>query len=399
MLKKYVSLLILVLLSSQAFAKTTLIEKMRVWPSPEKTRIVFDMSGPVKYRVFELHNPRRLVIDFKDARLLQNTYNLELTKTHINQVRSANHVDKSARVVFDLSQKLNSHVFVLPPNDVYGHRLVVDLGVSEREAILAMFSQDLPEILNQIEAAPKEVQKAPKAIAKPRRDFIVAIDAGHGGEDPGAVGLRGTREKDVVLGIAKQLRTMLNREPGLKAVLIRKGDYYVGLRNRVMRSRKIKADFFISIHADAALNRKASGASVYTLSNRGATSAAAKYLARRENKADSIGGINIGNKSGELASVLLDLSQTSSRKDSRVAAKSMINSLSQITKMHKKSIESAGFAVLKAPDIPSILVETGFISNPASERKLKTKKYQKKLAKALFSGIKNFARAQRSKQS
>jgi N-acetylmuramoyl-L-alanine amidase len=325
-------------------------------------------------------------------------------------------------LALDLEKPLKPSSFTLTPNQQYGHRLVLDLetGIeeaaseneneneneNEKQAILALFEADTPHPDLTAKISPKETKKsAPKVkktslskdktpipiktvVSKP--DFIVAIDPGHGGEDPGAIGPCGTREKDIVLSIARYLKEMIDKEPGMKSVLIRSGDYYVGLQDRVARARKHKADLFVSIHADAFPDKRAEGASVFTVSEKAASSTAAKWLADRENRSDLVGGVSLANKNQVLASVLLDLSQTASKEEGLHAAKHVLKSLNKVGSLHSRRVEQAGFAVLKAPDVPSVLVETGFISHPHSEKKLKTAQHQKKLASAIMAGIREY---------
>jgi N-acetylmuramoyl-L-alanine amidase len=259
--------------------------------------------------------------------------------------------------------------FLLKPNNAYGHRLVIDL-----------FHQGKKSTQSKVE----------RQVARGQRDVVVAIDAGHGGEDPGAKGHRGTREKDIVLAIARKLEKLVNAEPGMRAVMIRDGDYYLSLRKRIKKARKQRADLFISIHADAFHNPKARGSSVYVLSKRGASSEAAKWLANSENQADLIGGVSLDDKDDLLASVLLDLSQTATIEASLDVGSSILGGLKQIGKVHKHRVQQAGFVVLKSPDIPSVLVETAFISNPTEEKRLRTSSYQRKMARAMMRGIRNY---------
>jgi len=276
------------------------------------------------------------------------------------------------RIVLDLKQGVRPKSFTLTPNQQYGHRLVVDL-------------------YNKAETTGKVVAKKTVAEKKNQlRDLIIAIDAGHGGEDPGAIGRRGTKEKDVVYSIAKKLAALIKKEPGMRPVLIRKGDYYIGLRQRIDKARKFNADLLISIHADGFRDRRARGASVFVLSNRGATSEMARWLAEKENRSDLAGGVSLGDKDGLLAEVLLDLSQTATNEASLELADNMLGELKGISKTHKSSVQQAGFVVLKSPDIPSILIETAFISNPQEEKNLRSKKHQQKLARAMLRGIRDY---------
>ncbi len=347
-----------------------LVESVRVRPSPERTRIVFDLAGPVQHKTFTLSNPRRLVIDVTDAKLGASFDRLDLSRTPIRRIRSGNRAGGDLRVVLDLKSPVKPRSFVLTPILQYGDRLVVDLYTPDQQV------------------AP--VVKPPDRIAREMRDAVIAIDAGHGGDDPGAVGPGKLYEKDVVLGIAQRLHERLEKEPGFRSVLVRTGDYYVKHDRRTLIARQNLADIFVSVHADAFRTPEASGASVYAISLKGATSETAQWLAEKENRSDLIGGVenvSLNDKDDLLVEVLLDLSMTASLAMSLDVGKEVMNSLGKVTKLHKKRVEQAAFAVLKSPDIPSILVETGFISNPGEARKLARADYQDKLAEAIFNGI------------
>jgi len=348
----------------------TTIDSVRVRESPERTRIVFDLSGPVEHRIFALQNPRRLVVDIKSVEMKASFEGIDLSLTPIKGMRSAPRDDKDIRIVLDLRGQVKPRSFVLKPILQYGDRLVVDLYTSDQQIAPVIQKADL--------------------ISRRMRDVVIAIDAGHGGDDPGAVGKNKLYEKDVVLSIAKRLAASFNARPGYKAVLIRTGDYYLGHRKRTELARKNQADVFLSIHADAFKISKASGASVYAISQRGATSEAARWLAEKENRADLIGGVgsvSLDDKDDLLAGVLLDLSMTASLAMSLEMGGSVLRAIKPINKLHKKRVEQAAFAVLKSPDIPSLLIETGFISNPAEAKKLSTQKHQKNMANAIFTGI------------
>ena len=363
-------LMLALLLSPWAQAAGS-IENIRAWLAPDNIRLVFDLSSSVKHKVFMLDNPRRLVLDIEDAKLAVDVAGLGLNKGPIDQVRTGARGD-GIRLVLDLNTEVTPKSFQLAPNDQYGHRLVLDL---------AMDSADTP----QPAAQPQTVESGPL------RDIVVAVDAGHGGEDPGALGPGRIKEKEVVLSIAKEVARLINAEPGYRAELIRSGDYYVSLRGRTLKARKLNADLFVSIHADAARDKRARGASVWVLSGRGATSEMGRWLAQRENGADLIGGVgsvSLDDKDDVLASVLLDMSMTASQSSSREVAKRVHDNIARFAKMHKPYVEQAGFVVLKSPDIPSILVETGFISNPSEAKKLSNRSYQKQMAQAVVQGIK-----------
>lgn len=362
------SFLLMLLLVPQAQA-TQDIQNVRAWLAPDNTRLVFDLSGPVEHRLFTLSGPDRVVIDIDKARLQASLDSLGLEGSPVSQIRHSAR-GNGLRIVLDLKNDVRPKSFDLKPNEQYGHRLVVDLAMRE-EAIVT-----------------KTVVPVPGEEGK--RDVVVVIDAGHGGEDPGAIGPGGVREKDVVLKIAQELKRLIDSEKGYRAVLTRTSDYYISLRGRTGKARKSNADLFVSIHADAFKDPRARGASVWVLSGRGATSEMGRWLAQRENSADLIGGVgslSLGDKDDVLASVLLDMSMNASRKDSHKVASRIHANMSSFARMHKKHVEQAGFVVLKSPDIPSILVETGFISNPEEARKLKTASYQRQMAQSIYRGI------------
>ena len=354
-------------------ASQTDIDGLRVHASPGKTRIVFDLGQPVEHKIFPLTDPIRLVIDISSARFNLDVSNLVLEQTPIRQVRTASKNNgEDIRVVLDLNEEVRPSSFVLQPVMQYGHRLVVDL-----------HGKDQPSL-----TVPLKSQRSLTQMA----DVIIAIDAGHGGDDPGALGSGKLYEKDVVLGIAKKLHVLFEQEPGFSAKLIRDGDYYVSLRDRTTMARGSRADVFLSIHADAFKTSMVSGASVYALSLKGATSEAAKRLAEKENSADLIGGVggylSLADYDPETQEVIVDLMQTRSLSFSLKMGDSVLGNLKKVTKLHKKTVEQAAFAVLKSPDIPSLLIETGYISNPAEARKLATRSHQAKLANAIFKGVK-----------
>ena len=348
------------------------IKDIRFWTAPDHTRVVFDTAGPVKHEVFTLHNPERLVIDIPGAQAKDSLKTREVSAGLITGMRAAMNKPGVLRVVLDLKQGVRPSSFTLKPNREYGHRLVVDLYDKIDKGKAAVVKKTVTD---------RHIQS---------RDLVIAIDAGHGGEDPGAIGRHGTREKDVVFSIARRLQALINREPGMKAVLIREGDYYIGLRQRMDRARQLNADLFISIHADGFRDHRVRGSSVFVLSNRGATSEMARWLAEKENSSDLAGGVSLDDKDDLLAEVLLDLSQTATIEASLEVADNMLGELKGIGKTHKASVQQAGFMVLKSPDIPSILVETAFISNPQEEKKLRDKQHQQLLARAMLSGIQEY---------
>lgn len=363
------------------------IQNVRLWRAPDNTRLVFDLTGPADHTLFTLSSPERIVIDITGASFSATTSGLPLDGTPLTGLRSAPRDASSLRVVLDLSQGVTAKSFSLPPNQQYGHRLVVDLFDNDqpRESI----SLPSPDV-----ATPLPSNTTPKVnAASGDRLIVVALDAGHGGEDPGALGPGGVREKNVVLAIAQELKRLVDAEPGFKAELVRTGDYFIPLRRRTEIARKHNADLFVSVHADAFTRASAFGASVFALSDGGATSETARLLADRENRSDligGVGGVSLGNKDQVLASVLLDLSMTATLSASLDVGQQVLAAVGKITPLHKRRVEQAGFMVLKSPDIPSILVETGFISNPGEAKKLVTKSHQQALARAMHTGIRDY---------
>ncbi|RAR62163.1 MULTISPECIES: N-acetylmuramoyl-L-alanine amidase [Halomonadaceae] len=365
------------------------VDNMRLWAAPDHARLVFDLSSPVDADVFTLENPDRLVIDLADSKLQADSATLNLDGSAITAVRTGVRAGNDLRVVLDLERRVEPRHFSLSPNDQYGHRLVVDLEYPGESAVKDPI-EDMIRAQEQ-NAQPAQATSQASAAPHPKRDIIIAVDAGHGGEDPGAIGSRGTREKDVVLDIARSLKRIIDAAPGFRAVMIRDSDYYVGLRERTRIAREQKADFFVSIHADAFSSARPKGSSVFALSQRGATSETAKWLANSENRADLIGGVDgnlsLRDKDEVLRGVLLDLTMTATLNDSLAIGGQVLDRLKQVNPLHKPRVEQAGFVVLKSPDIPSLLVETGFISNPQEERRLSDPSHQRKLAQAVFSGI------------
>ncbi len=381
--------------SAVAFAETVDFKGVRLWAAPDHTRVVFDTSGTVKHKIFSLANPSRVVIDVPSAKASKTLVAAKNQSGLVQGIRTARKDKNTLRIVLDLTQGAKPKSFSLKPNEQYGHRLVVDL--YEQDTAPAKAAVKVPERQQPVkvagaassnEAAP--VKTTLTAADTSFRELVIAIDAGHGGEDPGAVGRRGTREKTVVLAIARKLAELIKKEPGMRPVMIREGDYYIGLRQRINKARQHNADLFISIHADAFRDHRARGSSVFVLSNRGASSEMARWLAAKENAADLAGGVSLDDKDDVLASVLLDLSQSASREASHEVASNMLGELKRLGKTHKSSVQSAGFMVLKSPDIPSILVETAFISNPTEESNLRNGNYQAKLAKAMLNGIRDY---------
>jgi len=348
------------------------VDGLRLWAAPDHTRLVFDTSGPVDHRLINLDTPERLVIDIKNTHLKVGMPKVEKKDRYIQRLRSGIRNKKDLRIVLDLKQNIRSKSFMLKPNNKYGHRLVIDLynikkGNGKKPVVTKTVLND-----------------------HGLRDIVIAIDAGHGGEDAGATGPSGNQEKKVTLAISRRLEALIKAEPGMRSIMTRTGDYYVPLRKRMKLARQHKADLFISIHADAFRDPRVKGASVYTLSNRGASSEAARWLANSENASDLVGGVKLDDKDDLLASVLLDLSQTATRQVSTEAAEQVYHQLKKIGDVHGRRVQKAGFVVLKSPDIPSILVETSFISNPVEERKLTNPHHQKKLAKAILQGVRGY---------
>lgn len=369
------------ILASAAFAlpfsvSAAQIRKARLWRSDEKLRLVFDLSGPVRYRTFTLSAPERLIIDVSGANLSGDFSQLTLNGTVIRSIRSGPFGQGDTRIVLDLSNPVLLNSFLLAPQDGQSHRLVLDLVTAKTPQVTPMVPRETPKI-----------------GAHPKRDIIVVVDPGHGGKDPGAVGAKGEREKDVVLSIAQLLGKRLKKEKGFDVKLVRNDDFFVPLRKRVEIARQHKADMFISVHADAAPRLTASGASVYCLSEGGATSATARFMAQRENGADLLGAtslLNLKDKDPMLAGVILDMSMNATIAASLQLGNTVLGSLASITTLHQKRVEQAGFAVLKSPDVPSILVETGFISNVRDSQRLVTARHQQAVADGLFEGLQRY---------
>lgn len=411
-------------LPSAGFAQSRVqITSARVWPAQDYTRVTLESQTPIPHTLFSLDNPERLVLDLEDvditATLTGLIEKIGANDPYVKSVRIGRFKPGTVRLVFDLKAKIKPQAFALAPVGSYGHRLVLDLYPLEPpDPLLAFLDRRQSQLDATADTAPAE-RVAPSApvpaiaeAAQPRqpplaperptrtepgkvrpasnRLIIIAVDAGHGGEDPGARGRGGTYEKNVTLSIAKKLKARIDQEPNMRAVLVRDGDYYIPLQMRVQKARRVNADLFVSVHADAFVKPHARGSSVFALSERGATSAAARWLAKRENDADLIGGVNLDVPDPYLKQTLLDLSQTAQINDSLKLAKAVLSELGGINTLHKPQVEQAGFAVLKSPDIPSILVETAFISNPDEERRLKNEAYQGKMAEAMFAGIKRY---------
>ncbi|WP_033046319.1 MULTISPECIES: N-acetylmuramoyl-L-alanine amidase [Pseudomonas] len=383
--------LLLTALAVDAVAETK-VNSVRLWRAPDNTRLVFDLTGPVQHSVFTLTAPDRLVIDINGASL-GAPLNVATANTPITAMRSAQRTPTDLRVVIDLKKAVTPKSFTLAPNAQYGNRLVVDLFDNPADAAPPPPPPTNVATVPAVPVTPTEPAiKLPPAPAG-KRDIIVVIDAGHGGEDPGASGSRGQREKDVVLSIARELQRQVNGMKGFRAELTRTGDYFIPLRGRTEIARKKGADLFVSIHADAAPSAAAFGASVFALSDRGATSETARWLADSENRSDLIGGagnVSLDDKDRMLAGVLLDLSMTASLTSSLNVGQKVLSNIGRVTPLHKQRVEQAGFMVLKSPDIPSILVETGFISNANEASKLSSANHQQALARSISSGVRQF---------
>ena len=387
-------------ISSDAWAATAgRIASARVWPAQEYTRLILESAAPIEYQLVVLRNPNRVVLDLarieSTPELRELPVHVQPSDPYIAAIRIGSSSGGFLRVVLDLRTEVNPQAFALAPVAEFGNRLVLDLyPLTPLDPLMALLESESrkepivppPTPLSRPPAARPELP-APKVVV---RRITVAIDPGHGGEDPGAVGQRGTREKDVTLAIARKLKAAIDSEPNMRAMLTRDDDYFVPLASRVQKARRVQADLFISIHADAFREPQARGSSVFALSDNGATSAAARWLAQKENAADLIGGVNIGIKDVMLARTLLDLSQTAQINDSLKVGREVLEGLGTHNTLHKASVEQAGFAVLKAPDIPSILVETAFISNPDEEQKLRSDRHQKKFADSIAAGVKRY---------
>lgn len=356
---------LLLLLSAATMAGPT-VENVRIWTENDKTRVVLDLNQSVTHNIFTLRGPDRLVVDIKKGRLSEALSQMPQGTGAVRSIRSAIRADGDLRVVLDLNADVRSRSFTTGPNSRYGDRLVIDL---QRSGGLA------------------PVKRASEKY-RPGRDIVIAIDPGHGGHDPGAVGKGRTREKDVALAISRELARRINAEPGMKAVLVRNKDVYVDHRARTSFARRNKADLFVSIHADAVNDRRANGASVYALSLKGASDEAAHQLAKRENA--SVGGVSLDDKDDDLAYVLLDLSQNAALSASLDVGGSVAREMGKVAKMHRKTVQQAGLLVLKSPDMPSILVEAAFISNPGEEKKLRDSGHQGRLANAILAGVRNY---------
>jgi N-acetylmuramoyl-L-alanine amidase len=384
-----------------AWAEAARIASARIWPAQEYTRVIFETATPLEHQLFLLANPDRVVLDLPDADLTPELAALpsriHASDPYVASIRIARKAPSGLRIVFDLKTAVLPQLFALTPVAEFGHRLVLDLNpITPPDPLMALIEDEerrrtaAEAALAQTRPPPGIAQRDQQARAKDARPITVAIDPGHGGEDPGAIGRRGTYEKNVVLAIGKKLKVRLDADPNMRAMLTRDDDYFVPLATRVEKARRVQADLFVSIHADAYREPQARGSSVFALSEHGATSAAARWLAQKENAADLIGGVNLDGKEPMLARTLLDLSQTAQISDSLKAGRQVLEGIGEHNALHRGVVEQAGFAVLKAPDIPSILVETAFISNPEEEAKLRSDRQQQRFADSIGEGIKRY---------
>jgi N-acetylmuramoyl-L-alanine amidase len=394
-------------LARAAAARVPSILAVRVWPAADYTRVAIEHDAILKYSHFMVKNPDRLVVDLEgiefNSVLEGLAGKIAADDPNIRLLRAGRYKPGVVRLVMELKNEVRPQVFVLPPVGEYGHRLVLDVyPLNPPDPLLSLLDKkDLEQLMLDMQADNKPGARPPAAsgtgvepqrAGKPvvNRLVTITLDPGHGGEDPGAVGHGGSYEKNVTLAVAKRLKAKIDAEPNMRAVLTRDSDFFVPLNVRVQKARRIQSDLFVSIHADAFVSPDAHGSSVFALSERGASSSAARYLAQKENSADLIGGVNLDVKDPMLARTLLDLSQTATISDSLKFGKAVLGELGNINRLHKAGVEQAGFAVLKAPDIPSILIETAFISNPEEEKRLNDDAYQDKMAEAILSGMKKY---------
>jgi N-acetylmuramoyl-L-alanine amidase len=367
-----------------AVAEPAKIQSVRIADGNDRTRVALDLSEASAHKIFTLTNPDRVVVDIKPGRIVNSALPLPGGTGIVRGVRSANRPDGSVRVVLDLAGKARPKSFLLAADGQRRDRLVIDLFPAGQLPPTQLNVPAPPA------AKPVPVKRAPTVIAGGGRDIVIAIDPGHGGKDPGARGPSGVREKDVVLGISQRLASAVNREPGMRAVLTRSSDRFIDLRQRMEQARSSKADLFISIHADAFRDRNVDGATVYVLSSKGATDEASRRLAERENTAALIGGVELGDKDDMLASVLMDLSQNAAMGASFDVGEEILDELGQLTKVRKRTVQRAPFLVLKSPDVPSVLIETAYISNPRDEKNLSSHNHQDRMAQAIFSGVRDY---------
>jgi len=402
--------LLLLSLISQSVQAETMVSAARIGSTPDYTRFTLESDIPIQYSLIMLDNPGRVVIDLENTALTSSLKNLpneiKASDPFVKAIRIGRFKPHILRLVFDLKADVVPRAFTIDPTHEFGHRLVVDIYAADKAAelgshdeldkLVSSLTKRKPALESTADSAAPIQQKifraAQRAKPHPTRIIIVAIDAGHGGKDPGAPGPNGAHEKDITLAISKKLKAKINQEPNMRAFLTRDGDYYLSLSMRRAKARRLNADLFVSVHADAAKRKSARGSSVYTLSQGGATSTMASWLAKNENSVDSnlMGGIDLVSKSSDIKEILIDLSLNATINDSTALAQHVLNEIGGINRLHKKQVERAPFAVLKSPDIPSILVETAFLSNPDDEKKLKTNSFQSKMAKAMLTGIKRY---------
>jgi N-acetylmuramoyl-L-alanine amidase len=395
-----------------AAAKLPSVLAVRIWPAADYTRVTLEHDAPLKYTHFTVENPDRLVVDIEGVEfnsvLDSLARKVATDDPYIKLLRAGRFKPGVVRLVMELKSKVNPQVFELKPVGEYGHRLVLDVyPVNPVDPLMALlegrqdavepFRMDPEPLADNKSDDARRIEKAPeiqtsKKSGKPIVDRLITItlDPGHGGEDPGAVGKGGSFEKNVTLAVAKRLKARIDAEPNMRAVLTRDSDFFVPLQMRVQKARRVQSDLFLSIHADAWIKPDARGSSVFVLSERGASSTQARMLAQRENEADLVGGVNLAAKDLFLARTLLDLSQTATINDSLKLGKYLLGELGNVNTLHKNYVEQASFAVLKAPDIPSALIETAFISNPEEERRLNDDAYQDKLADAIVRGVRQY---------
>jgi N-acetylmuramoyl-L-alanine amidase len=380
----------------------TTVSSTRIWPASEYTRLTLESDAPINYSLILLKNPDRVVLDLEDVTLTSEIKKLpgkiSSDNLYIRALRIGRFKLGILRLVLDLKNEVKPQAFVLKPIGNYGYRLVLDIyPASPPDPLMALLNEGAVKSAQanayehiKSDRISRSTVAGNKKYNSTIRLITVAIDPGHGGEDPGAMSKRGTYEKNITLAIARKLKARIDAEPNMRAALTRDEDYFLSLPMRLEKARKLNADLFVSIHADAFVKPHARGSSVFTLSESGATSAAARWLAKKENDADLIGGVNLDTKDPYLNETLLDLSLSQTREDSHNLAREVLSEIGEINHLHKNNVEQAGFAVLKSPDIPSILVETAFISNPDEEKKLRNKAYQDKMAKAMLDGIKRY---------
>ncbi|BBL35311.1 N-acetylmuramoyl-L-alanine amidase AmiC [Nitrosomonas stercoris] len=402
-----VFLLLLIAYHANAVASNTQITATRYWAGPEYTRVTLESDRPIKYSIITLTSPNRIVLDMQNTALSEALKRLpsKADPQHplINVLRVGNFTPQTTRLVAELKADATPNVFALAPSDQFGHRLVLDIYPTqftqkpqqvEQDSLMALLQKKPKPVTTSSNRQESAIKTIASAQPKKKQTITVAIDPGHGGKDPGAIGPGGTMEKNITLSIAKKLKAKIDQEPGMRAVLIRDGDYFISLAERRNRARQANADLFVSIHADAAPRRTAHGASIYALSENGATSTTANWLAKKENEVDLIGGVKLDNKDHYLKHTLIDLSMNATINDSIQLANHVLNEIGTISHLHKKNVEQAGFAVLKSPDIPSVLVETAFISNRVEEAKLNSATHQKKLVDAIATGLKHYLNTQ-----